>query len=598
LRGRTRIVAGIAVVALAGGGAFVVLDRGVSARDGVERPQRPLSAGGDPDAVPTDPDLVSTGAPAVPVVGTEARAHRARPSLRRAAVTPWVKRELRLAEETDPDVSAKPALEADRAQTFSEADGAEQTIGPTHPAMPAKTFSVEGQRNAQNDLRVVPPDTNGDVGTTQYVQMVNTLWSVYDKTDGSKVAGGGPFTLSSLFDVGSQKLCANHDDGDPVVVWDPIANRWLLSQFALNFNANVYAECIAVSAGEDATGVWYAYQFRYPRAKTLPDYPKFGVWPDAYYASFNQFKVSSTGRFSWGGAGAVAYDRTAMLAGAPAGQIYMNLAKTDINLGGMLPSDLDGTPPPSGAPNLYAQVDANEWGYPRDQIELWAFHTDWATPDDSTFTPIASNLHHDAIKTKAFNPWICRPGRVYCVPQKGSKNRLDTLSDRAMFRLQYRNFGGRETLTFTQSVRSSSKTAGVRWYILQDTGPGWGIQDQGTFAPADGRYRWMGSAALDGTGDLAVGYSISSKKMFPSIAYAGKLAADVAAHPGKLSQGERRVFKGAGSEKGGYSRWGDYSDLTVDPVDECTFFYTQQYYGKTGQWGWRTRIVAFRYPSC
>ncbi len=592
---RTKVAVAAAVAALVAVGAFAFIGGGGSDVGSVRRPERPLAAGGDSGAVPTDPDLVSTGQPAVPVAGTRATSHEARPSLRRPAVTPWVKRELRLAETTDPDASAKPALEPDRAANLNEADGALQSTAVPNPAMPAKIFSVEGQRVQDNgSARFVPPDPNGDVGTTQYVQMVNTVWSVYDKTDGSKIAG--PYTLSSLFDAGAQKLCATHDDGDPVVVWDPIANRWVLSQFALNFNKNVYAECIAVSTTDDATGTWNAYQFVYPKAKMFPDYPKLGVWPDGYYASFNQFKVTSRG-FRWGGAGAVAYDRADMLNGDPATQIYFNLAKTDINLGGMLPSDLDGPLPPGGAPNIFAQVDANEWGYPKDQIELWAFHADWSTPTNSTFTSIASTLNHDGIRTKAFNPWICRPGRTNCVPQKKSKNLLDTLLDRAMYRLQYRRFGSRETLTFTHSVRASSKRAGVRWYVLQDTGSGWGIQDQGTFAPADGRFRWMGSAALDSAGDLAVGYSVSSPKMFPSIAYAGKLASDIGTAPG-LTQGEKRVFKGTGSEKGRYSRWGDYSDLTVDPVDDCTYYYTQQYYAKTGQWGWHTRIVAFRYPTC
>ena len=219
----------------------------------------------------------------------------------------------------------------------------------------------------------MPPDTNGDVGNGYYLQMVNVTFAVYDADSGAKLEG--PTLMSDLYGPGAaQKLCRTHDDGDPVVVFDEFAERWVISQFALNFNANKFAECIAVSVTDDPTGAWYAYQFNYPRNGTLNDYPKFGVWTDGYYASFNQFDGQT---FGWRGGGAIAYERDAMIAGDPARQIYVNLFNVRDDLSGMLPSDADGdTLPPMGTPNYFLMFDADEpgWGYDDDQIEVWEFH--------------------------------------------------------------------------------------------------------------------------------------------------------------------------------------------------------------------------------
>lgn len=564
---------------------------------------RPLGPGaGDPDAAAAGSSALGGAAP-TPVAGPAATPGLSRPlgslGRRASSVLPWVRRELTV--EADPDAAVKPAAEPDRlAGVVPQPDGALQTARGAG-RMPSPSLSFGGQRfKANGPRRLVPPDPNGDVGLTQYVQAVNLRFSVYDKTTGRRTAG--PTAISSLFTSGGPsagRLCSTHDDGDPVVVYDPLADRWVLSQFALNFTRRVFAECIAVSKTANAAGRYWVYQFMYPRPYTFDDYPKLGVWPDGYYATFNQFHVTAGGGFSWAGAGAIAYDRTAMLAGAPASQIYVDLFPVDPNLGGMLPSDLDGPAPPAGAPNVFAQMDPGELGYPQDQLELWAFHADFATPENSAFDPIATQTLGNALLTAAFDPFICGGTRAECVPQRGTKNRLDTLSDRIMFRLQYRYLGpDDDRLTLTQSVRAGRR-AGVRWYVLQgdDTLTAWSILDQGTYAPADGRSRWMGSAALDGAGDLAVGYSVSGPKTYPSIAYAGKPAADVGVVPG-LTLGERRGFTGTGSEAGAYGRWGDYSDLTVDPTDDCTFYYTNEYYGTTGQWGWKTRVVAFEIPGC
>lgn len=555
------------------------------------RPVRALGANGD--ATLGTASGVG-GASATPVAGKVAMPYRtaslaALPQHPPTRV-PWVKRELRLeGEEEIGGDEARPALGS--TTTLDQADGALQPE-PRGAQIPPVDLNVAGLGSAANPFKLVPPDTNGDVGGGYYLQMVNVAFAVYDADDGSKL--DGPIFMSSLFDAGTQKLCATHDDGDPIVVYDEYADVWVISQFALNFRQPRFAECIAVSDTSDPMGAWVAYQFDYPNANVLNDYPKFGVWPatnnSAYFASFNQFRCnSSVCDFAWRGAGAVAYERDAMIAGDPAGQIYTNLYPVDPNLGGQLPTDADGTlTPGANQPNVFMQVDADEWGYPDDQLEVWEYTVDWATPGNSTFD------HADDIATANFNPWICGAGRTYCIPQRGTANKVDALNDRLMFRLQYRKLGAAdERLVVTHTVRSGKKEAGLRWYELMDDGTGWAIVNQGTYSP-DGKSRWMGSVAMDSAGNIAAGYSLSSGKIYPAIAIAGRTEG---ADPNTFDQTERKVFTGLGSEHGQYGRWGDYSDMTV-AEDGCTFYYTQQYYKKTGQWKWATRIVSFQMPGC
>ena len=560
------------------------------------RPVRPLGAGGDADA---DLAAGSGGAPAVPVTGTTATPHRSGPlakvTNRPPTTAPWVKRELEMeAEEAaagEESEGAKPALE--RSIDLGQADGVLQTDRGSS-SFPAPSLSFKGLGANANPFTLVPPDTNGDVGNGYYLQMVNVAFAVYDADTGAKLAG--PLFMSSLFDPGTQRLCATHDDGDPIVVYDEYADRFVISQFALNFNKARFAECVAVSSTSDPTGSWDAYQFDYPKANVLNDYPKFGVWPsannNAYFASFNQFRCSiATCDFAWRGAGAIAYDRAAMIAGDPADQVYFDLYGVDPNLGGQLPADADGpTPPGASTPNYFVQMDPDEWDYPDDALEVWEFDVDWGTPADSTFTAQTTSL-----TTANFSPWICGPGKFYCVPQKATTTKLDTLNTEMMWRLQYRNMGGSdERMVVSQSVRASKGRSGLRWYELSDPGSGWGIANQGTYAPDMAKSRWMGSAAMDSAGNIAIGYSLSSGKTFPSIGVVGRTAG---APANTLDLGERKVFTGLGSEDGKYGRWGDYSAMTV-AEDGCTFYYTTQYYKKTGQWKWATQVLRFTIPGC
>ncbi|PWU25252.1 MAG: hypothetical protein C5B48_02270 [Candidatus Rokuibacteriota bacterium] len=446
--------------------------------------------------------------------------------------------------------------------------------------------------------RVLPPDTNGDVGPNHYVQTVNLLFRVYDKAGAPLIP---PKKMSSLFaPLGG--ICSTNDQGDPIVLYDGLADRWLLSQFAFtNTGVPPYHQCIAISQTGDPTLGYYLYDFVMPNAN-FNDYPHFGVWPDGYYMTDNQFLFG--GPFN--GDGVFAFDRLKMLVGDPgASFIYFRLP----NDGGMLPADLDGlTPPPPGTPNYIAEFTSKLFGDPIDGMKIFEFHADFANPAASTLT-----LRPESpIPVAAFDP-RSPSGRnvIEQPPPAGATNSLDAIQDRLMHRLQYRNFGGYESLVTTHTVNVSgvvpstqaTHQAGVRYYEFRRSGAAFSVAEQATFNPdagsGTGTNRWMGSAAQDASGDLAVGYSVSGLTTFPSIRYAGRLASDP---PNGLFQGETTLVAGTGVQRSTSGRWGDYSGLTVDPSDDCTFWYTTEYYTAASQAtstaGWLTRIGSFRFPSC
>jgi len=422
---------------------------------------------------------------------------------------------------------------------------------------PAGTFTVNS----------APPDTNGDVGPNHYVQIVNTDFAVFSKT-GTALFGPVPInTLWSGFGGG----CQNNSDGDPVVLYDPMADRWVISQFSVT--TQPFLQCVAVSTTSDPTGPYARYSFQY---SNFPDYPKMGVWPDAYYQTFNLFNAAGTQFF---GSQVCAYDRAKMLAGQPATQQCFT---TSSSFGGLLPADLDGARlPPAGEPNWIVGLGANP-----NQLAFWRFHVDFATPGNTTFTGPST------LATAAFSE-ACSGGT--CIPQSGTTQRLDSLADRLMFRLAYRNLGDHEALVVNHSVTAGSST-GVRWYELRVSGgTSLSIFQQGTYAP-DSNFRWMGSAAMDQAGNIALGFSVSSSSVHPQIHYTGRLAGDAL---GQMTQGEGTIIDGAGSQTGSnLSRWGDYSMMAVDPTDDCTFWYTTEYIPSNGAFNWKTRIGSFKFPGC
>jgi hypothetical protein len=443
-------------------------------------------------------------------------------------------------------------------------------------AVPAVVTSFEGLTNVNG---AVPPDTNGDIGPNHYVQWVNLSFAIYDR-DGTKLYG--PAAGNTLW-TGFGAPCATRNDGDPIVQYDHLADRWLMSQFALpNYPSGPFYQCLAVSATADPLGSWYRYAFQISATK-LNDYPHFGVWPDAWYMSINQFSGTS-----WGGQGAVAFERTRMLQGLSAQMVSFDLLGVDPNLGGMLPSDLDGPAPPGGAPNVFVEADDDAFGYPDDQLQLWSFHVDWTTPASSTFS-LTSTL-----PTAAFDSILCGGARD-CLPQPGTPKGLDALADRIMYRLQYRNFGDHQALIVNHTVDvNGADRAGIRWYELRKTASSWSIHQQGTYSP-DATNRWLGSAAMDDAGNLAIGYSAGSGSVYPSLRYTGRLAGDAL---GTLGLGEGTIIAGSGSQTTRFNRWGDYAMLAVDPSDDCTYWFTSEYVQTTGEVSWLTRIASFRMPGC
>ena len=409
-------------------------------------------------------------------------------------------------------------------------------------------------------LEFAPPDTNGAVGATQYVQWVNAEFAVFDKTTGALLAG--PTEGNALW-AGFGGGCESNNDGDPIVQYDKIAQRWILTQFS--FSTLPYTQCVAVSTTNDATGTYNRYAFSFGDSD-FADYPKLSVWPDAYYMSFNLF-LNGT---SFIGADACALDRNAMLAGNPAQIICFQQPSTVASL---LPSDMDGTiQPAAGEPAFFMNFGKNT-------IQLWKFHADFTTPANSTFTgPIV-------LPVATFTARCLRS----CVAQPGTTQKLDGLGDRPMYRLAYRQFpNGVESLVFNHSI-----STGVRWYEVRSPNATPTVFQQGTYAP-DKSVRWMGSIAMDQSGDIALGYSVSSSTVYPSIYFTGRVATDT---PGSM-EGEQLIVNGLGSQTDGQHRWGDYSAMTVDPVDDCTFWYTQEYIQSTGNFNWNTRIANLIFPNC
>ena len=413
-----------------------------------------------------------------------------------------------------------------------------------------------------------PPDPNLAVGPNHIVQIVNTRFAVYSKS--GTILAGYPKTIGSLFSAlgGS---CTG-ESGDPIVQYDRAADRWLISQLG-SFSAP-YAECFAVSRTNDPTGAYnlYAYSF----GNNLNDYPKIGVWPtstnSAYTATYNLFFLG--GPFV--GAALCAYDRAAMLGGAasPASICY-----TISNDAGYLPSDLDGsTLPPSGSSGVFLTFETLS------SLRYYRLSPNFANPGSSTLSAPTD------IAVASFSE-ACGGGT--CIPQAGTSQLLDSLGDRPMYRLAYRNFGNHDALVFNHSVAAGS-SVGLRWYELRSPLAGaFTLYQQGTFAP-DSTYRWMGSAAMDQAGDIAVGYSASSSSLFPAIRYTGRIPSDALG----TMRTETSLLGGAGSQTGGLSRWGDYTALRIDPSDDCTFWYTSQYQPSNGSFNWATFIGTFKFTNC
>jgi len=426
---------------------------------------------------------------------------------------------------------------------------------------------------------VAPPDTTGDVGPNHYVQWVNLRYSVYTLTrdvsnniTGFNLVAGFPKNGNVIWQ-GFGGRCQSDNDGDPIVQYDQLADRWILTQFAVS--ATPYTQCVAVSTGPDPTGTYNRYSYSFN--KDFNDYPKLGVWPDAYYITYNMFK---NGR-SFSGNKVCALERDQMLIGGSARQIC---AQTSNSHHSLEPSDLEGTVlPPAGTPNLLLSMTSTA-------VNFWRFAVNWTSGTGTLTGPTA-------IAGVAAFSRTCGGGA--CIPQPGTSQVLDSLADRLMYRLSYRNLGTREALVINHSVASGGGS-GIRWYELQNAiGQTMAsatpvIRQQGTFAPSSD-FRWMGSAAMDQTGGIAVGYSISNGTTIkPSIRYAYRGPLDALGTMGN----ETTVLVGPGSQLTNLARWGDYSTMSVDPVDGCTMVFTTEYLPSNGTFNWNTYIYTFKLSTC
>ena len=413
-----------------------------------------------------------------------------------------------------------------------------------------------------NRSGIAPPDTDGDVGPNHYMQMVNLSLQIWDKSGNSLY---GPAYSNVLWN-GFEGPWTGTNDGDPIVLYDEYSDRWIASQFSLpNYPSGPFYELIAVSETGDPTGAWYRYAYEF---SNMPDYPKFGVWNDGYYFTINQFAPPS---LNFAGAAVCVLDRDAMIAGDPnAEMLFFNLGTS---YGSLIPADADGpTQPGVGTPNYLMNMSTN-------LLRIWEADIDWTNTSNSSVTLVNS------LSTQSFSY------SGITINQPGTSQTLDALSTRLMYRVQYRNFGSYEVMLTNSTVNADGNgQAGVRWYELRNFGSGWSIYQQGTFAPADGDNRWMGSVAMNGNGDIGVGYSVSSSSTYPSIRFAGQMAANSGS--GILDVDETSIIVGTKSQTG-VNRWGDYSMMSIDPSDDQTFWYTTEY--SNGGWSWLTQIASFTF---
>lgn len=438
-------------------------------------------------------------------------------------------------------------------------------------AMPAASSSFPGQGHTVSPTTVTgtPPDMTIAVGPNHVVQTVNGGVMVWNKAgtvlQASRLLGS---LWTGYGGTNAGNGCGTRNDGNPKVLYDALADRWFITQWSIpnsTTNAGPSFECVAVSKTGDPTGAYNLYDFAYQAA--FNDAGQFAVWPDAYYASFNLFSTTS-----FLGALVCAYDRVKMLAGLPATQHCFQQSNTTF---GLVPASLDGpVAPPAGEPGFFLGLGTNA-------LELWTFHIDWNTPANTTLTGPTT------VAVASFST----PASDTTVPQSGSAVLLQAASDRPG-RVAYRNFGIFESLTATHTV-SASATTGVRWYELRSPNATPVVYQQGTHAPADASWRWLGSVSQDQAQDMAVGFSVSSSTSFPSIGWTGRLATDAA---GTMGQAEAIVA--AGSAASTVSRWGPQSDLVLDPSGDCTFWYTNELYATAGSTTWETQIAAVRFPRC
>ena len=473
-------------------------------------------------------------------------------------------------------------------------------------AMPTPSLTFNGasavDNNAQGIGGVTPPDTNGDVGPNHYVSSVNLVLKMFNKSGG---VVAGPIRTSAIFQsLPAGDPCRTLNDGDPIVLYDSLADRWHISQFAVP-DGNLTYQCVALSTTGDPTGSYYVWSYGYP-IQAFNDYPKVGVWTDAYHMTFNQFGINS----GYLGIGILSQDRAKALVGDPsAAAVYINLGAIDENTGGSLPGDIDGlTAPPVGMAQVIGEYRANEYvGSPVDGVRMYKWVPDFINPNNSSLTVLGD---------VQLAPFDGRqpPGRNHIEVLGGvAAQFLDSVADRSMHRFAYRNFGTIENpinsyvgnfsvnVSGVRPTSAATYQTGIRWFEMRRGGDSFSVFDQGThnLSPGDGANglnNWVGSIAQDNRGNIALGFSQAGTTQRADIKIAGRT--NNFQNSGTLNEGEALLHAAGGIQTSNSARWGDYSAMSVDPSDDCTFWYTQQYYATDSTSGWSTRVGKFRYPQC
>jgi len=430
--------------------------------------------------------------------------------------------------------------------------------------MGTKTSTRAADPNFNGMGGAFPPDPSGAAGLNHYVQAVNTSFKIHNK-DGSQILPA--MSLCTLF----PSPCSN--DGDPIVMYDRHADRWVITQFQISGNKILFA----VSETEDPTGAYYTYSYSFSQ---FPDYPKFSIWSDGYYMTANS-----------GSQNVVVFDRAKMLAGDPtAGRIALNFPSgVSYFFRSVLPADADGELPPYGTPNYLFHIQDDAWsGVSYDHIIVFKFVTNWNTPANSSVTI------SQRIPTEPFNAVFTQSWND--IPQPGTSQRLDAIAGVFNYRAQYMRWVNYNTMMLCHVVdvnnaaSIANKRAGIRWYELRQYGndADWEIYQQGSYAPAGTDHRWLGSISMDANGHIAMGYSIGGANRFASLAYTGRYSWDT---PGVMTRAELIAVDGLSAQTGG-NRFGDYAQMALDPVDPTVFWYTGEYLGSSG--ARRTRVFSFR----
>jgi hypothetical protein len=478
---------------------------------------------------------------------------------------------------------------AQQSQGAGAAAALQPLIAPLISAAIGLSFEGVGNTSTLNcpsvaGFTVAPPDTNAAVGDTQVVQWVNVCYAVFDKSTGALIAG--PLAGNNFW-KGFGAPCETSNDGDIIIQWDKSNHRWVASQNV--FSPTPYVTCIAVSQTADATGSYFRYEFPQPG---FPDYPKWGLTPKVYYQTQNDFGNND----GYQGVNVCAYDATLMLKGSSKATQVCILDNSNGTLfdDSMLPADDDSNSGTNGPEVLLGSIDNF---LPGDtHVYEYVFTVDFAEPAKSTLAGVNGTM---PISVPAFNLAICAVSSALttnCVPQPHTTAHLDTLGDRLMYRLAHLDDSTQHFLV-THNVNNTTAVA-ARWYEFRAPGAGstsLSLYQSGQ-TPDDGEYRWMSSVAMDKMGDIAIGYSRSSAAPgdYPSIYYAGQTAGD----PPGTTETEALIKQGSGSQKDTADRWGDYSSMALDGNDSCTFWYTTEYYPKTGSFAWATWLASLKFPLC